>query len=281
MKAKYIIILLAFVLVWGSCHKEQNSWFNYNDGIESSKTFVQNEQMMIDLMKTYFKSIGDSLLFATGKSKIDGADIYYIDTLTKKSILIKYPDWGKDDGYGHWRMYSYEATTSTDFNAPDALVTFKFNNFLYDKNPLNSKKLTIQNMGKPDGVNDQYHLVGEEVIRVLSDTAGTLVFDMDQYFLRFKDPSSLYFSINDSFAIWGTLNGSTNQGLSYESSIEPDSVLINNYICNFLKNGPASVHTDSFKYNSRVFFPGEGTCVNQFTVVINNNFFLYPINTWN
>jgi len=281
MKIRYIVVLLAVALVYGSCKKEQNSWFNYNDGIETSKAFVQNEQMMIDLMKTYFKSIGDSLLFATGKSNIDGAKILYIDTAVDKQILIEYPEWGNHDGYGHWRMNSYMASTKTDFNAPDALVTFTFLNFLYDKNPLTAKKMTIQNMGKPNGVNDQYHLIANGVERFLSDTTGYLTFDLDQYFLRFKDPSSLYFSVNDSFAIQGTLNGSTNLGLAYESTIKPDSVLMNKYTCNFLKKGPVTVRTNSFKYDSYVYFPGSDTCFNQFVAVINNNVFPYPINIWN
>ncbi len=280
MKAKYTVILLAVVLVWGSCHKEQNSWFNYNDGIESSKTFVYSEQMMIDLMKTYFKSIGDSLLLATGKSNIDGANIYYIDAAPDKQIRIVYPEWGNDDGYGHWRMNSYEATTPADFNAPDALVTFTFSNFLYDKDPLTVKKMTLQSMGKPDGINDQYHLVANEVKRFLPDTTGFVQFEMDQYFLRFKDPSGMYFTVSDSFAIWGSLIGITDQGLSFDTSIEPDSVLMNQYTCNYLKKGPATIHTDGFKYESYVYFPGDDTCPNQFVTVINKNYFPYPINTW-
>jgi len=277
MKTKYIIIIVLLAVVGGSCNKNKNTWFNYNDGINASQNFVAGEQMMVLLMNTYFKSITDSALFATGKSKIDGADVYYNDTV--KSILIEYPEWGNEDGYGHWRENVYEASTQTGFNDPDALITFVFHNFSFDKDTLTVNKMTLLNLGKVDGVNDQYNLVANQIKLDFSDTAGSFVFDMGQTFIRYKDPFSLYHTSNDSFAIWGNMNGKTNRDIVFNGKIDADSVLLNRFSCSFLKKGPAIINTDNFKYPSFVYFPEPDTCPNRFIAVINNNFFPYPINT--
>lgn len=278
MKTRYIIIIVVlFSVIWASCNKKQNTWFNYNDGINASQNFVAGEQMMVLLLNTYFKSITDSALFATGKSKIDGADVYYDDTL--KRILIEYPEWGNEDGYGHWRENSYEAISTAGFNDPDALITFVFHNFSFDKDTVTVSNMTLLNRGKVDGVNDQYNFVAKQINLDYSDTTGSFLFDMDQTFLRYKDPSSLYHTSNDSFAIWGSMNGKTSRDIVFTGKIETDSAVLNQFSCSFLKKGPAIINIQYFKYPSFVYFPDPDTCTNRFIAVINGNFFPYPINT--
>jgi len=280
MKRNFIIAIALFSLIWISCHKNKNTFVNYQKGINASKYYAQGQQMMTLLMNTYFKSISDSVLFADGKSKIDGADIFYFDEPIQR-ILIQYPPWGNADGYGHWRENSYEASTPEHFNDSLALVTFVFTDFSYDKDTLMVKNMTLLNMGKKNKINEQYNLKADQIDLLYSDTTLVFSFGMAQMFLKFKDPSSLYHTANDSFAIWGNMDGQTNDNMSFTSEISPDSTLMDNFSCNWLRQGPAIINTAYFQYVTTVIFSAQGNCENQFMAFINGNAFFYPIDNWN
>ena len=138
---------LAFLLVAVisvSC-KKQNTYIDYNPAITASKEFVSNQQMMAQILNTYFKSLTDSTLWADGYAEIDGAGV----SIKYSPVLMmefQYNVWGNYDGYGHFRMGAIEAIPETDFIQPDALVNFDFIGFLYDKDTLNVDKMTVQHL---------------------------------------------------------------------------------------------------------------------------------------
>jgi hypothetical protein len=278
---KYIIPSLAGLLIFGlillsGCNKDKNSYVSYHRGVNASQQFVYAQQMMKQLLNTYFKSLTDSAFLASGTANIDGAKVqYHEDTL--KKILIEYPSYGADDGFGHWRMGTYEAQTHDDFFKKDALIHFVFNDFSYDKDTLTVDSLILQNLGKTDGLNEQYYIKSGDITVDYELSDYYSIFRLDEYFKRIKDPSSKYTSPEDKYEIWGALNGLTDLNVQFESSIVEDSALMNAFSCAWLKQGPVTVLTENFGYVSTVYFAPADSCENNYLIEINGNPFPFPI----
>lgn len=275
MKIRYIASFTILLLIVVSCKKE-NTRYSYQDGIEGAQNFVVAQQMMTQLLNTYFKSLTDSVLLADKQAKIDGADVYYYDE--PERILIKYPWWGNYDGYGHWRMNYYEAIPRTSFSDDGVEVDIVFTNFLFDKDTLITKNIVVQHQGKTDGVNDHFAVSADRIDLIYADTTGTLSFSFDQLNIRYKDPATYYTSSEDKFSVSGNLDGTTRSLLNFQSTIQADSVLLNSFNCIYLREGNVTVGIESFEYPTSVYFPNQDTCRNEYLIVINNNPFPYPIN---
>jgi len=274
MKLKFVLLIGVLLMFSFACKKE-NTRFSYQDGINGAKSFVTAQQMMVQLLNTYFKSLTDSAFLAGNSVKIDGADVLYFED--PERILIRYPWWGNDDGYGHWRMNTYEAFPRTEFSDPDVVVDIIFNDFLFDKDTLPVHNLVVKNRGKIDGVNDHFEVSASLVERRYSDSTGMLSFSFNQLYIRHKDPNTVYTSPDDYFFITGELNGTSKDLLVFHSTIEADSALLDSFSCNWLKSGVAGVTTERFKYPAFVYFPDQDTCLNQCLIGINDNPFPYPI----
>jgi len=269
------ILLLGVLIISLIACQKKNTRIDYNHGINAGRTYVAAQQMMTQLLNTYFKSLTDSVLIETGESQIDGAAIYY-NNAPEESILIKYPIWGNDDGYGHWRINSYTAIPRTDFADPEVTVDITFSDFLYDKDTLIVKNLVVNALGKTDGVNDHYNVSADHVEIIYRDTTGMMSFDFDQQYVLHKDKGTIYTSPDDYFMIGGTMKGITKGMLSFHSEINADSVVMDSYSCTWLKAGIITVETTPFTYYSYVNFPKQDTCFNEYAIVINGDPFPYP-----
>ena len=257
-----------------ACRKE-NTRFSYKDGIEGARSFTTAQQMMAQLLNTYFKSLTDSALISGNPAKIDGADVFYYQD--PERLLIKYPWWGAQDGYGHWRMNTYEAFPRTEFSDPEVIVDIIFNDFLYDKDTLPVHDLVVRSRGKIDGINDHFEVSAGLVERRYADSTGILSFSFNQLYVRHKDPNTVYTSPDDYFLVNGKLDGTSKGLLVFHSTIEADSALLDGFSCTWLKSGAASVSTERFKYLAFVYFPDQDSCSNQCLIRINDNPFPYPI----
>lgn len=275
MRARHIFLVgLLFLLAFG-CKKE-NTRFSYHDGIDGAQNFVTAQQMITQLLNTYFKSLTDSSLIHNQQAKIDGAEVYFYED--PERILIKYPYWGNSDGYGHWRMNYYEAFPETSFQDPEVKVDFVFTDFSFDKDTLYVTDLVVQHMGKVDGANDHFSVTAEMIDRYYTDSTGILQFSMDQLFVRHKDPTTIYTSMDDQFIVSGKMNGITRSLLDFEANILPDtSSLLNSFSCTWLREGVTQVDTEGFSYPAYALFPDQDTCQNQYLIMINDNPFPYPI----
>ena len=292
MVIKYTFILLVLLCIL-SCQKTDNQAISYQKGIETSQTYVLSQQMTTSLLNTYFKAITDSILIADGMNKIDGAVVTFEKTPPQK-LKFKYPYWGDFDGCGHSRIGTYEANTATFFNDPQGIVSFSFIDFSflyiieceYLEDTLRYESMTLTNLGKQDGINNQYNIIVPGAIIVYGDSSGVSTFSMDQQIKRLKDPSTVYRSPNDKFEIWGELDGISVNEYPFKATIDPGKKIRSDFTCDWLKLGPASVATERFQFDSEVCFPGadscqvpfySDTCVNQFLIVIDDNPFPYPI----
>jgi len=263
------------MLLFFGCKKNENTRFDYNKGIEASNSFVEAQQMMVQLLNTYFKSLTDSILITDGMSKIDKADVIYY-TEPEERILIKYPDWGVIDSYGHRRTNSYEAIPRTSFSDPDVVVDIVFNNFFYDFDTLTVQNMVVEHGGKLDGENDHFYTSADRVYRIYADTTGVLSFNFDQLFVRYKDNASEFTSLSDKFVISGEMVGVTKSNLSFSANIDSDTAIQFNLDCNYMKYGPATVAAERFTALSYVHFPEPDSCLNEYLILINENPFPYP-----
>lgn len=273
-------LLLSFfigsiVLIF-SCNKDKNSYVSYTRGVESSKQFVSAQQMMTQLMSTYFKSLNDSILFADKKANIDGATVYLWLDETPKRLRIEYPSWFIADGYGHWRQGVYEAYSDNGYQQVDEVVRFKFMDFLWDQDSLRVDSLVVFNHGKTDGKNYRYNIDARQIDLIYRDTAGVLSFGMHQTFTVFKDAATIYTSLNDSLGIFGSLKGTTKLDWGFDVQCTADSAMLFSYSCNWLKNGVVQIETQGFNYSSTVYFAVADTCENRYLIEIDNNPFPFP-----
>lgn len=276
VRAAVGLFAIGFLLL-ASCNKDENTFVSYHRGINASQQFVYTQQMMTLLLNTYLKSLTDSALLETGTTWIDGARVQYSKEPVQK-IFIEYPAWGASDGKGHWRMGTYEATTNDGFFETDALIQFTFNDFSYDKDTLTVDSLVLQNLGKTNGQNQHFHFKSGDIRVDYELEEYFTIFRMDEIFKLIKDPSTPYTSPNDTYEIWGELNGQTDLNVLFETQIVQDSSLVNTLSCDYLKQGPTTVLAENFGYPSTVYFAQVDSCENRFLVEINNNPFPFLIN---
>lgn len=274
MKLKLLFISGLMLLVFFSCKKE-NTRYSYQTGIEGAQSYVEAQQFMTQILNTYFKSLTDSVLKVDGKSKIDGADVYYYTD--PERLAFKYPWWGNDDGYGQWRANSFEAVPRTTFEDEEVIVDVFFYDFQYNHDTINVKNMLINHLGRVDGVNEHFQVSCEQVENIYADTSGVSLFSFDEGFVMYKDQSTIYTSPEDEFSISGMLNGTSKNSVIFNSLVDPDSLLLNNFSCNWLNTGKVDISVDQFNYDAHVYFSEKDTCQNQYLILINDNPFPYPI----
>lgn len=270
VKGRLIIMLLFTTAFVSSCHKENTS-FDYNQTIETVSDYVEAQQMTNLLLNTYFKSITDSILFADGTAEIDGADVSYSSNPAK--IIIEYPHWGRDDGYGHFRQGIYEVTTESGFFDSLAVVNFAFINFFYDYDSIIIGNLSITNSGTTTNDNNIFNVVANNVLRKFHDTTGYIKYNVEQSYIRIKDSSSPYYSDNDHFEITGNLSGLARNGHTYNSTTQDTSSLMVYYSCRWIRGGITEVELPEFIHNATVNFNNGGECLNQYSIITNETLF--------
>jgi hypothetical protein len=263
------MLLLFFTF---SC-KKQNSLIDYNPAVKASEEFAANQQMMTQILNTYFKSLSDSALWANGNANIDGArvSIKYLPVLMME---FQYDAWGNYDGYGHYRMGAIEAIPESDFTGTDAVVNFNFVGFLYDKDTLDLTKMTVQNIESQD--DKKFEVKVDSAVLILLDTSGQYSFNMNQIFRLEKDPSTQHTSPLDKIYISGTMDGITMDLTTYFAVIAESAEIIDNYNCRWLKNGPIDLQVTGFQFPSTIYFPQPDSCINQYMIEIDGNPFLFP-----
>ena len=265
-----LLFVLAITLVTSSCHKENTS-FDYNQVVETVSDYVEAQQMTNLLISTYFKAITDSILLTNGASEIDGAFVSFIDSSRK--IVIEYPSWGKDDGYGHYRKGIYEASTESNFFDSLAVIIFTFHNFYYDDDSISVEEFTLENLGATTNHNYLFNVSATDILRKFHDTTGYIKYNTQQNYVRIKDPSSLYYTNNDYFEISGNLSGLARNGTTFNSTTNDTSNLIDYLSCQWIKGGVTEVDLPEFIYNASVDFNNEGECKNQYLITINETLF--------
>lgn len=270
----FLLIITALVVFFMVSCKKQNTMVNFNPAIESSQNFVMNQQMMTQVLNTYFISLNDSLLWANGTVMLDGASITIKNTPVYM-MEIYYPWWGNDDDYGHFRMGVIEAIPETTFDDPGVLVDFIFTDFLFDKDSLQVQNLTVQHLEAEPGFDYKFQILVDSAI-YLQDSSGRISFNMNQTFRLKKDPSSFFHTDKDILFITGTMDGITLSLNTYSAVISDSSYLKFTNDCNWLRNGPVKVETSGFTFSEVIFFPEPDTCVNQYIIELDGNPFPYP-----
>ena len=160
----------------------------------------------------------------------------------------------------------------------DAVINFEFIDFSWDKNLLLVDSLKVTNLGKAGGKNYQYSVNMAKATLTYADTtvANPYTFVMDQSFTVLKEEGTVYTSLQDSLAIFGSLNGLTASGLEFDAQSVVDSTMIFSFSCSWLKQGITQLTTANFPYLSTVYFPDADTCVNQYLIEVDNNPFPFP-----
>ncbi|HEY9114374.1 MAG TPA: hypothetical protein VIN10_06710 [Bacteroidales bacterium] len=271
LPAIFLFALAAFLF---SC-KKQNTTIDYNPAVAASNEFVANQQLMTQILNTYFKSLYDSTLWAQGYAEIDGAVVSIEDTPV---VLMKitYPWWGNHDGYGHFRMGVIEAIPETDFVQPDVLVNFNFIDFYYDHDTIEVSKMTVQQVENTAQNIYKYEVKVDSAVVIYADTSGQNSFNMYQTFRLKKDPATEYTSLLDKIYITGIMDGITLDLTSYSALVADSAEIIDMYDCRWLKNGPSELQVNGFQYPAFIYFPEPDSCINQYLVEIDDNPFPFP-----
>ena len=274
-----IFLVLITGLLFSSCKKDDNSYHSYNTGIDATKDYVIAQQMLVLILNTYFKSISDSLLINTGhNNNIDGANVY-LKSGIKDTLIIRYPWWGTDDGQDHYRAGDIKVCANEGFLNPGVPYHLNFINFMYDKDTLRVDSLNIIYLGVVSGQSELFQVSSDSIFQVFADTSGVNIFNMQQSFLRIKNTTSEYYTLEDKFEISGLFNGFSREEVHYSTDISGEQPLLNQFDCSFLKQGPVPIHFTDTTYNGTIYFSDADTCVNQYVVEFGGNPFPYPIYT--
>ena len=273
-KHNFIYYLIAIAIILSSCGKE-NQQIDYNTGVLAAQEYVQSQLMMNLLLNTYFKSITDSVLIVDHHAEVDGAIVTYTET-PEERLLIYYPDWGCEDDCGHIRAGTITAMPGTGFYDSLDVIRFTFEEFRYDRDDIYVNGMTVTNLGRVDGTNYSYKIDATSVQRIYADTSGMTQFSIDQHFVLFKDPSSVFHSPKDYFRVYGALVGTSSAGKAYSASINEQEYILDQFSCRWVKQGPATVSIGSESYGAFILFPGADTCLNKYAVDIDGNPFYYP-----
>ncbi len=258
------------ILLYSSCHKKNTS-FNYTIAVETVVDYVKTQQMTDLLLGTYFKSITDSILLVDSVAIIDGANVSL--SYNPTTIEFNYSSTDGDDGYGHNRKGKYTAVSTSNFINPEAEITFTFQNFKYDFDTISTNSFILTNTGFDNNNNYVYNLIATNVLIKFYDTTGTVNFNIDQRFIRVKDPASDYYTYNDYFEIEGSNTGVARNGYQYNSATIDSDNLIMNYSCNWLSGGSAFVQLPQFVHDAEVNFFNSGNCINKYSIITNGTLF--------
>lgn len=265
-----VLIVLMVILIF-SCQKKTNTNISFQRGVESAKNYVYAQQMMTQIMATYFKSVTDSTLIADGTSNIDGAAVFTYPNENPRRVRFKYPEWSSEDGYGHRRAGTIDATTIGNFDDVESEINFTFTYFLYDFDSVFVDSMQVQNKGKVDGKNNQYKTKSTHIDYHFADSSGIFSFSLDQDFIVYKFGSTFYTNPMDSLGIYGALDGNTVRDVSFEAINSADSALLFSYQCNYLKLGIVDIETYMFDYITTAYFQEADSCNNEFLIVIDNS----------
>jgi hypothetical protein len=281
MSKSVVFLTLTIILLSGlfvsSCKKNENTYQNYNITIAATKDYVIGQHMMVLILNTYFKSITDSLLLATGRSDIDGAAVY-LKGWDPDTLLIRYPYWGAEDGYGHWRSGDIKVCAEQGFLNTASVNHFSFINFMYDKDTLRVDSLFVHYLGSNGAQGDLFDVSSGVIRQIFSDASGTNTFWMKQLFVRYKDATSPFHTSYDLFEISGLFEGEAREGVNYTTEIMADTAaVLNQFDCPFLKQGPVNMAFRDLPVRGLVYFSASDTCANQYVAEFDGNPFPAPI----
>ncbi len=270
-----IAAILVQTVYFVSCHKNNTS-FDYSPAVETIPDYVEAQQMTGLLLFTYFKALSDTTLQNDSIATIDGATV----TLQSNPATIKidYSVWGNHDGYGHFRLGNYIATTETGFSEPQADVNFTFNGFMYDTDTVSVTGFKLKNDFIGNTTNPVYIAEAENLTRGYSDSTGTLSYRFNLNYKFYKDVSTPYYSTHDSFDIWGTIDGIARNNYPFVSTINEDDKLQHYYYCCYFLYGSSYVELPQFDYNGDVYFSNNGSCLNRYLISINDTDFKVDYN---
>lgn len=264
------ILILSIILIIASCHKENTS-FDYNQAIETVSDYVEAQQMTDLLLNTYFKSITDSTLLTDGIAEIDGADVSYT---TDPAVITIYYSYTKYDGYGHLRYGKYEASTEESFFDSLAIINFTFSDFYYDTTAISIGDFKLENIGSAISHNYLFKVEATDIVIESYNSTGDINYQVEQDYLRIKDPSSQYYTNDDYFKISGSMSGISGTGNAFISTTNDTNSLIVYYSCPWIKGGTTKIELPDFIYNASVNFENEGECLNQYSITTNETLFI-------
>lgn len=266
MKNIVNLVLITVVLFSLSCKKENiNTSINYNYGVEISSDYASVQHLLINLSSTYFKVIYDTILFTEGHNKIDEAIVSYYPDSTYQ-IVIYYPYWGSDDGYGNWRQGDILIKADSGVFNTDYPSEIFFSSFNSDKDTIRADSYKYKYLGENNGTaNFSMEVVNGS--RLFEDTTGIIKFDasfnisIDLGLNNGKIiPGTLYFS--------GDLSGSSRKGNGFQS--ETQESIISDLSCNWMKGGMVNVNFSGVDYTGTVVYSDPALCENWYNLEIND-----------
>jgi hypothetical protein len=263
-------IIFSVIITISACHKKNTS-FDYSQAVETTSDYVEAQQMTNLILLTYFKSLRDSTLQADSIAVIDGAVVTMHSN--PNTIKIDYFVWGNYDDYNYFRTGNYIASCDNNFTDPQAVITFSFNNFMYDTDTIVITGFTLNNDYMNNNESPVYAVEIINLTRRYSDTTGTFSYKLNQSFKLIQEQSSPYYSENDYFEISGSLEGQARNGKNFVSNTSETDKLHFYYTCAFMQDGIAKVELPDFIYNGDVNFNNSRDCINKYTIILNETNF--------
>lgn len=262
LKLISLALIIGFVIFMGSCKKDKNTMVDYAYGVNLSSDYVNVQHLSISLANTYFKAIYDTALINNGISEIDGAVVTYFPD-SAYQLKITYPYWGTDDGYGNWRQGQIQIKADNGFFDENEDANFKFVDFYFTKDTITANNFLVKYLGENHG-NDQFQIIGNEVLRTMEDTTGQISFNLSQVFTVFLNANNQF--IPEKLLISGSMKGISRLGDKFESSTQSD--IFSDLSCNWMKSGEVDVLFDNSEFSGKINYSDISECKNWYNLVI-------------
>lgn len=266
MKSIIYFLSITLLLFGFSCKKTHNNTVvNYQYGVEISADYANVQHLLINLSSTYFKVIYDTILFTEGYNKIDEAIVlYYPDSIYQ--IVISYPEWGTNDGYGNWRQGDILIKGDSGFFNVDYPVKIVFSNFNTNKDTIRAESYIYKYQSENNGTAN-FSMEVTNGSRSFEDTTGIINFDAS-YNIDVeineqngnKTPKMLYF--------FGEISGLSRNNNEFQAQSQQN--MISDLSCNWMKGGIVNVDFSNVEYTGTVFYSDTSLCENWYNLEIND-----------
>lgn len=268
-KKPLLLLIIAGLIFMAGC-TDKNSETDFNPNVKSSRSLIFTEDIFMEVLNTYFKSVNDQEVLAGENGWIDNATVTYDED--ENEMLFNYGAVNRDCPDGKFRRGYFMARFDGPVNQLGTTATITFLD-LYVNDDMVTGTISSEFQGNDtgkwlytfnvqDGMVEQYDTI--DTVRM--KYACNYQVSWDQGSETPDDPS------DDLLSLTGSMQGYSIQGTEFSSLV---TVPLQNYIdCFYITSGIHELTVPSGAVNTgTVDYVEEDDCNNIVKFYFDENFF--------
>ena len=234
MKSRYLLILLATLVIFLSSCTEEGEETDYNPNVKSSRDYIFAEDIYFEIINIFFKGITDTSVVQGGYAYLDNCGIIYKPMEDK--MVFEYGGvnrWCPDNKYRRGR---FNATFYGPFFTQGSSVTFMTDSLFVD-NHLVEAAMSAEFLGPDNGGKHQLTFVVTDGKITLNDTVNLSVIHYTSDFLLTWEmgQQTPYTHEDDMLLVTGNSSGISIDNIDFSLAIQEP--LMNYLDCFWIASG--------------------------------------------